>query len=80
MAFLEIKEVTVERKKQRILNEATISAELGDVVGFIGQNGSGKTMLFKAICGFIRLSKGKIKVGEETIGKEVDSFSYRNVD
>ena len=55
MAFLEIKEVTVERKKQRILNEATISAELGDVVGFIGQNGSGKTMLFKAICGFIRL-------------------------
>lgn len=47
MAFLEIKEVTVERKKQRILNEATISAELGDVVGFIGQNGSGKTMLFK---------------------------------
>ncbi|WP_066025615.1 ATP-binding cassette domain-containing protein [Enterococcus mundtii] len=76
MAFLEIKEVTVERKKQRILNEVTISAELGDVVGFIGQNGSGKTMLFKAICGFIRLSKGKIKVGEETIGKEVDFPSH----
>jgi ABC-2 type transport system ATP-binding protein len=38
----------------------------------VGRNGSGKTILFKAICGFVPLTSGKILVESEEIGKEID--------
>ncbi|AYG01121.1 ABC transporter ATP-binding protein [Lactococcus allomyrinae] len=72
MAYLEVKHLTIKRKKQFILDNVSISADLGQVVGFIGQNGSGKSMLFKAICGFAIVDKGSVTVGNETIGKDVD--------
>lgn len=72
MPYLEVSNVSVIRKGQKILNKVNITGDLSEVVGFIGQNGSGKSMLFKAICGFITINEGSIKVGKEQIGKDVD--------
>ena len=45
-----------------VLNRISVSFEKGLIHGIVGRNGSGKTMLLKAICGFIPLSGGEIRV------------------
>lgn len=51
-----------------------VSFELGGpgVYGFSGINGSGKTMLFRAISGLVRLSSGSIEVFGQRVGHDVD--------
>ena len=39
-----------------------LDIEEGKIYGFIGHNGCGKTMLFRAICNFINLTAGEIYV------------------
>lgn len=69
---IEVKNITLTIKKQVILDDVSISCEEGKIYGLIGRNGSGKTMLLKSICGFIRPEKGEIYVHGEKIGKETD--------
>ena len=38
----------------------------------IGRNGSGKTMLMKCICGFVKPTSGEIQVDGQVIGKDID--------
>ena len=45
-----------------VLNDVTMSMEKGKIYGIIGRNGSGKTVLFKSICGFFPVEKGSIRV------------------
>ncbi len=42
------------------LDQVSMSAARGEVVGVIGPNGAGKTTLFNVICGFVRASSGSI--------------------
>ncbi|MCH5265727.1 MAG: ATP-binding cassette domain-containing protein [Lachnospiraceae bacterium] len=55
-----------------VLNDITVAFEKGKIHGIIGRNGSGKTMLFKCICGFVLPSEGKISVNGKRIGKDID--------
>lgn len=55
-----------------ILNNINITLKKGKCYGFIGRNGSGKSMLFKAISGFIKPTSGMIKVRGKIIGKDID--------
>ena len=48
--------------KTEILRDITISFDKGKIHGLIGRNGSGKTMLMKCICGFVRATSGKVTV------------------
>lgn len=59
-------------KGNTILNDINLNLEKGKCYGFIGRNGSGKSMLFKAICGLIKATEGKISVNSKVIGKDVD--------
>lgn len=56
----------------QILKNINISFEKGKIHGLVGRNGSGKTMLMKCICGFIRPTEGSIYVAEKQIGKDCD--------
>ena len=47
-----------------VLKDINLTLASGRVYGFIGENGSGKTMLFRAICGLITLTQGKIQIGD----------------
>lgn len=43
-----------------ILNDISLRLSSGNVYGFVGRNGSGKTMLFRALSGLMTVDKGKI--------------------
>ena len=53
--------------KNIILNDVNMNLESGNIYGFIGRNGSGKTMLLKMICGFVNPSSGNILIDDESI-------------
>ncbi len=72
MAEIEIKEISLIIKDKKILDNVTIKIEKGTVCGLVGDNGSGKTMLMKCICGFVRPKQGTIYVQNKKIGKEID--------
>ncbi len=72
MNVIEIKNLTKVIKGQKVLDNVSIDIEGGKTYGFIGYNGSGKSMLFKAICGFVKANEGEIYIFGKRIGKDID--------
>ncbi|MGN9019198.1 ATP-binding cassette domain-containing protein [Lachnospiraceae bacterium HCP1S3_C3] len=70
--IIEVNNLNLTIKKDRILNNINLQLEPGKIHGLIGRNGSGKTMLMKCICGFVRPTSGQVKVEGRIIGKDVD--------
>lgn len=68
--YVECKNITKTIKGNVILNDITIGFEQGKIHGIRGYNGSGKTMLLRAIVGLIKLSSGSIIVHGSVVGKE----------
>jgi len=69
---IEIENVTLEIKHKAILADITVSLDDGKIHGFVGRNGSGKTVLMKCICGFMKPTGGRITVNGKVIGKDCD--------
>lgn len=65
-------DVSLILQKNRILDHISVSFEKGKIHGLVGRNGSGKTMLIKCICGFVRPTSGEIVVGGKRVGVDVD--------
>lgn len=59
-------------KGNEILKDVNVHFEKGKIHGLIGRNGSGKTMLMKCICGFVRPTGGQITVADKRVGKDCD--------
>ena len=70
--MLEIKGLTKKFKQRTVLRDINLSLKYGNIYGFIGANGSGKSVFFKTICGFLKPDKGTVTVNGKTIGKEID--------
>ena len=70
--MIKIQGLSLTIKKTEILKNITISFEKGKIHGLIGRNGSGKTMLMKCICGFVRPTSGVVHVAGKQIGKDCD--------
>ena len=64
---VEISNLTKDIKGTKVLNNVSLSLESGKAYGIVGRNGSGKSMLFKAICGLINATEGEIKVFDKPI-------------
>lgn len=58
-------------KKVEILKNITLKMESGKVYGLKGKNGSGKTMMMRAICGLILPTSGEVKIDGKIIGKDI---------
>lgn len=71
-AVIKVSHISLEIKKKKILKDIDIVFEEGKIHGVIGRNGSGKTVLMKCICGFVRPTQGEIRVRDVVIGKETD--------
>lgn len=56
-------------KEKELLKHVTFRVHRGEIIGIVGRNGSGKTVLFKCICGFMKLSAGEIFVNGKKIGE-----------
>ncbi len=52
--------VTKRIKGKRILQDVSLNMASGSVYGFCGRNGSGKTMLFRALSGLMHIDSGRI--------------------
>ncbi|MBR2086307.1 MAG: ATP-binding cassette domain-containing protein [Oscillospiraceae bacterium] len=72
MDMIEIKNLNLTIKKTEILKNINMQFEKGRIHGLIGRNGSGKTMLMKCICGFVRPTSGTVQVAGKQIGKDCD--------
>lgn len=70
--IIEINHVKKQYNDETVLNDVTVSFERGKIHGIVGNNGSGKTVLFKSICGLIAVNEGEIRVNGKQIGKDVD--------
>lgn len=72
MAIINVSDVSLKIKKDDILKNISVEFEEGKIHGLIGRNGSGKTMLMKCICGFVKPTSGEITVKDKKVGKDID--------
>ena len=72
-AYLEVDGVSKTLRTRDVLKNVSLSVPSGRIVGVAGPNGSGKTMLMRAIAGLIRLDAGEIRVDGAVIGCDVAS-------
>ncbi len=70
--MIKIDQLYLTLGKTEILKNINVTFEKEKIHGLIGRNGSGKTMLMKCICGFVRPTVGEIFVGGKKIGKDRD--------
>lgn len=70
--YIELTKVRKCFHGEEILQEFDFQVERGKVYGIAGNNGSGKTVLMKCICGFLPVTQGLVRVGGKYIGKEID--------
>jgi len=70
--IISIQNVEKSFRGNMALKNVSIDFEKGKIHGLIGRNGSGKTVLFKCICGFMPYDSGTISIDGKVIGKDID--------
>lgn len=70
--LIKVSHATKVIKGRTVLDDVSLELARGGIYGFSGINGSGKTMLFRAIGGLIHLTFGSIEVFGQKIGSDVD--------
>ena len=69
---ISVKNISREIKSNIILKNITLSFEGGKIYGLCGHNGSGKTMLLRAIAGLIQIDTGEIIIDQQILHKDID--------
>ena len=69
---IEIHELKKVFGQDEVLKGVTRDFEKGKIHGVVGNNGSGKTVMFKCICGFLQPTDGYVLVDGKRIGRDVD--------
>ncbi|MBD5384598.1 MAG: ATP-binding cassette domain-containing protein [Ruminococcaceae bacterium] len=72
MSVIEVRNVVKKWGSNTVLDSVDLTAERSEIIGIIGHNGSGKTVLMKCICGFITPDSGEITVSGKRLGKDID--------
>lgn len=60
VAYISFENVTKGFSGRKVLENCSFSIEAGEIVGFLGRNGSGKSVIFKLLCGLMRPDSGRI--------------------
>ncbi len=64
---LTVDQVAVELSGRRIVDEVSLSAEPGELVGLIGPNGSGKSTLLRSVYRMLRPTAGYVRLGDDDV-------------
>lgn len=70
--MIRVNDLSLRMNKRQILSHISLKLENGNIYGLAGNNGCGKTMLMKCICGFVHPTEGQIEVDGKRIGKDLD--------
>lgn len=68
---IELNNVTKIINKKTVLNDISYTFESGKIYGLCGHNGSGKTMLLRAMAGFIKINDGMIIINNKILHKDI---------
>lgn len=69
---IEVKNLCKTINKNMVLDNINLHMVSGQVYGFQGINGSGKTMLMRALIGLIHPTSGTILIDQKELGKDMD--------
>lgn len=69
LPVVEFNQVDFSYQRSPVLNNVTFQIQTGEFIGMIGPNGGGKTTLLKLILGFLKPSKGSIKIFDKPAGE-----------
>lgn len=69
---IQVKNLFKDFGQDRVLKCVNRDFESGKIHGIVGNNGSGKTVLMKCICGFLLPTEGTVIVNGRRVGKDVD--------
>ena len=70
--MINVENICLTLKNRDILTSVSITMEPGNIYGLVGNNGSGKTMLMKVICGLVKPTSGTVTCDGIIIGKDRD--------
>lgn len=65
---IEAEQLCVDYNGTVALYDASLKLPEGCICGLVGMNGAGKSTLFKALTGFVRPSRGRIRINGQRIG------------
>ncbi|MCY7763032.1 ABC transporter ATP-binding protein [Bacillus spizizenii] len=71
-SYIECKNMVKKLKGNHVLDDISFSIKENEFVVLRGHNGSGKTMILRAIAGLLTLTKGEVSVNGLVIGKDTD--------
>ena len=71
-AMIEVQNVNKSFDEEHVLKDVSHNFETGKIHGIVGNNGSGKTVLMKCICGFLKPDSGTIFVNHKQVGRDTD--------
>ena len=71
-AMIEVQNVNKSFGEEHVLKDVSHYFETGKIHGIVGNNGSGKTVLMKCICGFLKPDSGTIFVNHKQVGRDTD--------
>lgn len=69
--YIEVIDVSKRYGRHQVLSQVRVNFAGGQIHGLVGRNGSGKTQLFKCICGYVRPEAGEVRVQGLRIGKDL---------
>ena len=69
---ISVQNVSKSFGKEQVLYSITHDFEKGKIHGIVGNNGSGKSVFFKCVCGFLFPEEGEIIVDGKNIGRDID--------
>lgn len=70
--MIKLENITKILNKKMILDHINFEFENGKIYGLYGINGSGKTMLLRAIAGLLILDEGSIEIDHRVLNKDID--------
>ena len=70
--IIETKKLCKSFNRVPVLVNIDLQIPKGEITGVIGANGSGKSVLFKLLCGFIRPDTGDVYIRGEKLGEQFD--------
>lgn len=71
-AYMELRNISKQFSDQIVLDCISLTNEKGTTIGLVGENGSGKSVLFKILCGFVKPDLGQVFIQGKQLGQKED--------